>query len=50
MDAFLALAPSDVTSSFLSLGAAMVAAGAGCGLVAFFLGAPFRVVLSVFDA
>ena len=50
MDALLALSPEDVTSSFLALGGAMVAAGAGCGFVAWFLGTPIRVVLSIFDA
>lgn len=50
MDALLGFAPSDVTDAFLQLGAAMVAAGAACGFVAWFLGVPFRVVFSVFDA
>lgn len=50
MDSLLALAPEEVTSSFLSLGGAMVAAGAASGFVAWFLGTPVRVVLSIFDA
>ena len=49
MDALLALAPSDCTSSYLSLVAPLALCGIGLGLLGWFVGSAWQIFAAIFD-
>lgn len=49
MDALLALAPDDCTTSLLSLVAPLCVAGVGLGLLGWFVGSAWQIFAAIFD-